>query len=89
MNGNIARGRWQEFKGTLIAQWGHATGDPLRVLTGRHLQLVGALHAECGHAKVEIGRQIDGVHRRSRALYARASAPVSLGVVPGARAVRT
>jgi uncharacterized protein YjbJ (UPF0337 family) len=71
MNSSIARGKWQQFKGAVTAQWGHATGDRLREMTGRHLQLVGGLDAACGAARDEVGRQIDNVHRRSRALRAR------------------
>jgi uncharacterized protein YjbJ (UPF0337 family) len=71
MNSNIARGKWQQFKGAVTAQWGSITGDHLRVMAGRHLQMVGGLHAAYGQAKDEVGRQIDGVHRRSRALYTR------------------
>jgi uncharacterized protein YjbJ (UPF0337 family) len=71
MNSNIARGKWQQLKGAVSARWGHVTGDHLRVITGRHSQMVGGLHAAYGQAKDEIGHQIDGVHRRSRALYAR------------------
>jgi len=67
MNCNIVRGSWQQFKGTVTVLWGQATGDPPRVMTGRHLQMVGGLDAACGQAKDEVGRQIDGVHRRSRA----------------------
>jgi uncharacterized protein YjbJ (UPF0337 family) len=71
MNSDIARGNWQQLKGILTAQWGRVTGDRLRVVTGRHLQLAGRLRVVYGSAKVEIGRQIDGVQRRSRALRAK------------------
>lgn len=67
MNSNIARGKWQQLKGAVTAQWGHVTHDPLRVMAGRHLQMVGGLHAACGQARDEVGRQIDEVHLRSRA----------------------
>lgn len=77
MDSNIPRGKWQQFKGAVTAQWGHATGDHLRVMTGRHMQLVGGLHAAYGQAREEVGRQIDGVHRRSGALYARTVTPKS------------
>ena len=66
MNGNIARGKWQQLRGTVEAQWGRLTGDPLRVVTGRHWQRVGRLQAAYGEIQNEIGRQIDGVHLRSR-----------------------
>ena len=69
MNGNIARGKWQQIKGALVSQWGRATGDHLLMMTGRHLQLVGGLGVACGQAKADIGRQIDGVQRRSRVLF--------------------
>jgi uncharacterized protein YjbJ (UPF0337 family) len=71
MNISIARGKWQQFKGTVTAQWGHVTGDKLCVLTGRHRHMVGTLHAACGQAREDVGRQIDGVLRRSRGPCAR------------------
>ena len=67
MNSNIVKGKWQQFKGVVSAQWGRVTGDHLLVMTGRHLQRVGGLRAAYGQARDEIGRQIDDVHRRSRA----------------------
>ena len=72
MNSNIARGKWQQLKGLVTAQWGYATGNHLRVVAGRHLQMVGGLHAAYGRTKDEIGRQIDRVHHRSRTVAARA-----------------
>ena len=68
MNGNIARGRWQELRGTVAARWGRMTGDPLREVAGRHLQMVGRLDAACAQAQAAIGRELDGVQRRSVAL---------------------
>ena len=69
MNIGIARGRLQQIKGMVIAQWGQLTGNDLRRLSGRHQQKVGQLDAACGLAMDEIARQIDAVHRRGRALY--------------------
>ena len=68
MNSDVARGKWQQLKGAVTVQWGRMTGDQLRVIAGRHLQRVGRLHAACGRAQAEVGRQIDRVRRRSRAL---------------------
>lgn len=73
MNRLIARGTWQQFRGAITAQWGQVTGDHLRVTAGRHLQKMGGMDAACGRALDEVGRQIDGVHRRSDALRARTS----------------
>lgn len=71
MNSSIFSGKWQQFTGAVTARWGYVTGDPLRVTTGRHRQMVGGLHAACGQAREDIARQIDAVHRRSGALYAK------------------
>jgi uncharacterized protein YjbJ (UPF0337 family) len=70
MNSNIARAEWQQWKGVATTQWGQLTGNHLSVSTGRHLQLVGRLHAACARSKDEVGRQIDAVLRRSRQSYA-------------------
>lgn len=75
MNSNIAQGNWQQIKGAVIAQWGRATGDRSRVHAGRHLQMMGAMHAAYGRVKDEVGRQIDRVVRRSSALQQRSNRP--------------
>ena len=65
MNSSMARGTWQQLKGRVEVQWGRVTRDPLRVVQGRHLQMIGRLDVACAAVQVEIGRQLDSVQRRS------------------------
>jgi len=51
MNLSIAKGNWQRLHGALLSVWGTLTGDPLRVVAGRHRQIAGRLHvAKFDHA---------------------------------------
>jgi uncharacterized protein YjbJ (UPF0337 family) len=68
MNHSIAKGHWQRLKGALLAGWGKLTGDPLRVVAGRHQQIAGRLHVAYGVAQRELARQRMAIERRARRL---------------------
>ena len=66
MNRSIANGKWQQITGALAVRWGALTGDRLRVINGRHRQLTGGLHVAYGMAQDALGREMDGIERRSK-----------------------
>jgi uncharacterized protein YjbJ (UPF0337 family) len=66
MNQSIAKGQWERLKGTLLAAWGKLTGDPLRVVAGRHQQIAGRLQVGYGVARRELARQRVTIERRAR-----------------------
>jgi uncharacterized protein YjbJ (UPF0337 family) len=66
MNLSIAKGNWQRLHGALLSVWGTLTGDPLRVVAGRHRQIAGRLHVAYGIAQRELARQMGTIERRAR-----------------------
>ena len=66
MNRSIANGKWQQFTGALAVRWGALTGDRLRVIHGRHRQMTGGLHVAYGMTQYALGKEMDGIQRRSR-----------------------
>lgn len=66
MNHSIAKGHWQRLQGALLSSWGRLTGDPLRVVAGRHQQIAGRLHVAYGVAQRELARQMVTIERRAR-----------------------
>jgi uncharacterized protein YjbJ (UPF0337 family) len=58
MNWDIIEGKWREFKGQVLEQWGKLTNDDLDEIDGNREQLVGKLQQRYGYAKDEAEKEI-------------------------------
>ncbi|MEO8346075.1 MAG: hypothetical protein ABI607_10295 [Betaproteobacteria bacterium] len=67
------------IKGTLLFRWGAIAGNDLYKGIGLRLRRTSSLHLAYEAVKAELGRELDGVQRRGRAVpAARSSARVAL-----------
>jgi len=64
----MANARWLYIKGTLLCCWGAITGSDLRKGIGQRLRRASSLHFGYEAVKTKLGRELDAVHRRSRAI---------------------
>lgn len=58
MSWDIAKGNLTLLKGTIKLHWGKLTNNKLRILGGKHDQLVGSIHKIYGTTKRTIDERI-------------------------------
>ena len=62
-------GKWKQFQGKLLKQWGKLTGEDLDVAAGRRDQIMGKVQERCGVAKDDkAGRQLKEFEERYEAV---------------------
>lgn len=66
MNWEEVRGKWDQAKGQIKAQWGKLTDDDLTWIGGERDKLVGRLEDLYGISKEEAEHQVDAVKRRDQ-----------------------
>ncbi|WP_296418703.1 CsbD family protein [Pseudooctadecabacter sp.] len=59
MNWDIAKGKWNEIKGSARERWGELTDDELDEAQGEREQLVGKVQQKYGKTKAEAEREVD------------------------------
>jgi uncharacterized protein YjbJ (UPF0337 family) len=64
MNWEQIRGKWDQMKGEIKAQWGKLTDDDLTQIGGERDKLVGRLEELYGISKEEAERQVDELKGR-------------------------
>lgn len=58
MNEDIIKGKWNEIRGAVQAQWGRLTDDDLDAINGERIKLMGRLQTTYGIARDEADKQI-------------------------------
>lgn len=58
MNKQIAKGNWNQLKGSVKKQWGKLTDDELLEIEGNRDQLVGKLQEKYGYAKDKAEQEV-------------------------------
>lgn len=66
MNRDRLFGAWQQFRGTVKAQWGTLTGDPYAIDAGARDRLLGEIQQQRGASKEEADRQLADFLKRNR-----------------------
>jgi uncharacterized protein YjbJ (UPF0337 family) len=59
MNWDQIQGDWEQFKGSLQAEWGKLTGDDIDVIQGDRKRLCGIVQKRYGKAREDAEKEID------------------------------
>lgn len=63
MNEDILKGKWQQIKGNVKAQWGKLTNDDLDRIAGEKEILVGRVQELYGESRDQVEKSLDNLVR--------------------------
>ncbi len=63
-NEEIIKGKWKEFKGEIISQWGKMTDDELDQVEGNTTSIAGLIQQRYGAKKEEVMEKLNSIAAR-------------------------
>lgn len=59
MNWDVVEGKWKQFRGMALSNWGKLTDDEVDEVNGDRDALIGKLQEHYGYAREEAEKEID------------------------------